>query len=77
MERVDAVVTGEAESVWRQVLEDVRRGSLKRRYDGGLAEISDVPSARHDLLATGYAFGAIQTTRGCPLNCTFCSRDSL
>ncbi|MBP7527162.1 MAG: B12-binding domain-containing radical SAM protein [Syntrophorhabdaceae bacterium] len=73
MERVDAVVTGEAESVWRQVLEDVRRGSLKRRYDGGLAEISDVPSARHDLLATGYAFGAIQTTRGCPLNCTFCS----
>ena len=22
---------------------------------------------------TGYAFGAIQTTRGCPLNCTFCS----
>jgi radical SAM superfamily enzyme YgiQ (UPF0313 family) len=29
--------------------------------------------ARHDLLNTGYAFGAIQTTRGCPLNCTFCS----
>ena len=29
--------------------------------------------ARHDLLATGYALGAIQTTRGCPLNCSFCS----
>ena len=73
MERVDSVVTGEAEGVWPRVLEDTRRGSLQRRYDGGLAEIKDVPQARHDLLATGYAFGAIQTTRGCPLNCTFCS----
>jgi radical SAM superfamily enzyme YgiQ (UPF0313 family) len=73
MARVDSVVTGEAEGVWPHVLEDIRRGSLKRRYDGGLAEIKDVPIARHDLLATGYAFGAIQTTRGCPLNCTFCS----
>jgi len=73
MERVDSVVTGEAETVWPQVLEDARRGRLKRRYDGGLAEIKDVPLARHDLLPARYAFGAIQTTRGCPLNCTFCS----
>jgi radical SAM superfamily enzyme YgiQ (UPF0313 family) len=73
MERVDSVVTGEAEGIWSQVLEDARNGGLKRRYDGGLAEISDVPIARHDLLATGYACGAIQTTRGCPLNCSFCS----
>jgi radical SAM superfamily enzyme YgiQ (UPF0313 family) len=73
MDRVDSVVTGEAEGVWPQVLEDARHGSLKRRYDGGLAEIGDVPLARHDLLAAGYAFGAIQTTRGCPLNCSFCS----
>jgi radical SAM superfamily enzyme YgiQ (UPF0313 family) len=73
MERVDSVVTGEAESIWPEVLEDARDGNLKRRYEGGLAEIKDVPLARHDLLGTGYAFGAIQTTRGCPLNCSFCS----
>jgi len=73
MERVDSVVTGEAEGIWPQVLEDFRHGILKRRYDGGLAEMNDVPFARHELLATGYAFGAIQTTRGCPLNCSFCS----
>jgi len=73
MERVDSVVTREAEGVWPQVLEDARHGRLKRRYDGGLAEIADVPLARHDLLPAGYAFGAIQTTRGCPLNCSFCS----
>jgi len=72
-ERVDSVVTGEAEGIWPQVLADARHGCLKRRYDGGLAEINDVPLARHDLLPAGYAFGAIQTTRGCPLNCSFCS----
>ena len=73
MERVDSVVTWEAEGIWPQVLEDARHGGLKRRYDGGVAEIDEVPFARHDLLATGYACGAIQTTRGCPLNCSFCS----
>ena len=73
MERVDSVITGEAEGLWPQVLEDARNGGLKRRYDGGLAKLDDVPLARHDLLPTGYACGAIQTTRGCPLNCTFCS----
>jgi radical SAM superfamily enzyme YgiQ (UPF0313 family) len=73
MERVDSAVTGEAEGIWQQVLDDARHGRLKRLYKGGLAEMNNVPLARHDLLATGYAFGAIQTTRGCPLNCSFCS----
>jgi radical SAM superfamily enzyme YgiQ (UPF0313 family) len=73
LEHVDAVVTREADAVWPQVLEDARQGRLKRRYDGGFAEMADVAPARHDLLATGYALGAIQTTRGCPLNCSFCS----
>jgi radical SAM superfamily enzyme YgiQ (UPF0313 family) len=73
IERVDAVVTGEAEAVWPQVLEDARQGRLRRRYDGGRCELNEVPPPRHDLLPSGYAFGAIQTTRGCPLNCSFCS----
>jgi len=73
MPHVDAVVTGEADAVWPQVLEDVQHGRLKRRYDGGLAGMDAVRPARHDLLTGDYAFGAIQTTRGCPMNCTFCS----
>ncbi len=72
-ERVDAVVTGEAEGVWGQVLDDARHGCLKPLYSGGLADMNGVPPARHDLLPPRYAFGAVQTTRGCPLNCTFCS----
>ena len=70
---VDAVVTGEAEAVWATVLDDARRGRLRRTYAGRHADMADVPPARHDLLDGDYAFGAIQTTRGCPLNCTFCS----
>jgi radical SAM superfamily enzyme YgiQ (UPF0313 family) len=73
MKHADSVVTGEAEGVWPQVLTDARQRRLQRRYDGGHAEISDVAPARHDLLPDRYAFGAIQTTRGCPLNCSFCS----
>jgi radical SAM superfamily enzyme YgiQ (UPF0313 family) len=72
-ERVDAVVTGEAESVWAQVLEDVQRGTLKKIYEGSHAEVDTIPLARHDLLPEGYVFGSVQTARGCPLNCSFCS----
>lgn len=72
-ERVDAVVTGEAESIWPQVLEDAQQCTLKRVYTGTHLEMDKVPLARHDLLPSGYLFGSIQTTRGCPLNCNFCS----
>jgi radical SAM superfamily enzyme YgiQ (UPF0313 family) len=73
MARVDSVVTGEADAVWSQVLADAAAGRLARRYDGGLAAMEAVRPARRDLLTRDYAFGAIQTTRGCPMNCTFCS----
>ncbi|MFO8073883.1 MAG: radical SAM protein [Polyangia bacterium] len=70
---VDAVVTGEAEKVWKRVLKDARSDQLKPLYEGGLAEMSELSPARHDLLPNEYAFGSVQTTRGCPLHCSFCS----
>jgi radical SAM superfamily enzyme YgiQ (UPF0313 family) len=73
LSHVDAVVTGEAEKVWGRVLEDFENGCLQRRYTGGQADMNTIPPARHDLASSGYAFGSIQTTRGCPLNCSFCS----
>ena len=73
LERVDAIVTGEAEEIWPQVLVDARRGALQRIYSGSAVGMERVPIARHDLLPTGYVFGSVQTTRGCPLDCSFCS----
>ncbi|OHD14485.1 MAG: hypothetical protein A2Y41_07510 [Spirochaetes bacterium GWB1_36_13] len=71
---VDIVVKGEAESVWAQVLEDVKNKSFQTIYEGEHLDLSHVPIARHDLLPKEkYFFGSIQTSRGCPLNCTFCS----
>ena len=71
--RVDAVVTKEAETVWPRVLDDFKSGRLQRQYDGGHVPTDAFVPARQDLLPEGYAFGSIQTTRGCPLNCSFCS----
>lgn len=74
MQRVDVVVKGEAESVWAEVLKDCRSGTLKKFYEGArLPDLAAVPAARHDLLSKGYHFGSIQTSRGCPLACSFCS----
>lgn len=71
--RVDSVVTKEAETIWPQVLKDAQAGRLQCHYDGGHVPVEDFVPARQDLLPEGYAFGTIQTTRGCPLNCSFCS----
>ncbi|HVU45037.1 MAG TPA: radical SAM protein [Terracidiphilus sp.] len=73
LEHVDAVVTGEAETVWGQVLADARNHALRKVYDGGLSALAAIPPARHDLLQGRYYLGSVQTTRGCPLNCVFCS----
>jgi radical SAM superfamily enzyme YgiQ (UPF0313 family) len=71
--RVDAVVKGEAESIWVQVLEDCRKGTLQKIYNGERLDLAGVRAARHELLDKGYYFGSIQTSRGCPLACSFCS----
>jgi radical SAM superfamily enzyme YgiQ (UPF0313 family) len=73
LEYADSVVVGEAEGVWPRVLADARRGVLKPEYAAQRTAGAAMAAARHDLLPRGYSFGAIQTTRGCPLNCSFCS----
>jgi radical SAM superfamily enzyme YgiQ (UPF0313 family) len=70
---VDSVVIGEAEGVWAKVLADFENGQLQKRYKSGLADMKMIPPARHDLFHPAYLFASIQTSRGCPMVCEFCS----
>ncbi len=70
---VDAVVIGEAEGSWPRLLGDFGQGRLQKRYVSGLTELAGAPFPRHDLFHPGYLFASIQTSRGCPMDCEFCS----
>jgi len=73
---VDSVVVGEAETLWPQVLGDAAQGRLQPFYRAGeRPDLSGLPPARRDLFARrGYVLlNTMQTTRGCPFDCDFCS----
>jgi len=73
LEHVDAVVVGEAESVWAEVIADVEAGNLKRRYDGVHTDLKGLVIPRRDLFHEKYILDTVQTARGCPHDCNFCS----
>jgi len=73
LQYVDVVVVGEAESIWAQVIADFENNALRNIYKGELLELGGKPMPRHDLLNKEYLFSAVQTSRGCPMQCDFCS----
>ena len=69
-----AVVKGDGDVAWPIVLEDAARGTLKPVYEAGRVPAEHFVSARWDLLPEGrYMWGSVQTVRGCPKHCSFCS----
>jgi len=76
----DAVVVGEAEKVWSDLLADVKAGCLRPIYQAtSFHDMKGLPPPRYDLLdMSRYRMPAVenflpvQTSRGCPFNCRFC-----
>ncbi|MBM2833284.1 MAG: B12-binding protein [Candidatus Brocadiaceae bacterium] len=77
LQYADAVVVGEVEGVWERVIKDFENNQLLTQYMGSQLDLSQfkvIP--RHDLLSSKYLWHSVQTSRGCPFNCHFCSVSS-
>jgi radical SAM superfamily enzyme YgiQ (UPF0313 family) len=69
-----AVVKGDGDVAWPLVLGDAARGTLQPVYEAGRVDADRFVPARWDLLPQGrYMWGSVQTVRGCPKHCSFCS----
>jgi tRNA A37 methylthiotransferase MiaB len=72
--KAHSVVTGDGDLVWPRVLSDCEAGTPATSYAGGKVEGDALPAARWDLLPENrYMWGSVQTVRGCPKHCSFCS----
>jgi radical SAM superfamily enzyme YgiQ (UPF0313 family) len=78
LEHCDSVCIGEAELIWNEVLEDLQEKSLKKKYKADTYfNLQDYTPPRRDLMTTSnslfYSAATVETSRGCPYNCDFCS----
>jgi radical SAM superfamily enzyme YgiQ (UPF0313 family) len=70
----DSVVVGECEDLWPELLRDFEAGELKKNYkQTELYDLKKAPMPRYDLAKyLNYRMVWIQTSRGCPHDCSFC-----
>ena len=75
LEYCDSVAVGEAEHVWQNILQDAENGQLKRLYRSErYCDMTSSPGPnRIPLSRKKYLSDIVQTTKGCPFNCEFCS----
>jgi len=76
LRHADSVVAGEAEEIWPRVISDAVSGTLEPFYhQEGFAEFKRPRQPRRDLVdgRRYWSPNSIQTSRGCPHNCSFCS----
>ena len=68
------VVRGDGDVVWQTVLDDCASRTVKHVYEAGRIEAEAFAPARWNLLPRNrYMWASVQTVRGCPKHCSFCS----
>jgi radical SAM superfamily enzyme YgiQ (UPF0313 family) len=76
LEHCDAIVMGEADELWSQVISDFKANRLKSIYRVETPpDLDNLPVPRYDLMNRRRMgiWRPVQTTRGCPHTCSFCS----
>jgi radical SAM superfamily enzyme YgiQ (UPF0313 family) len=70
----EAIVTGEAEGSWPEVVDDLRHGTLKPRYAAQRGDLSRIKVSRELFRGKRYLpIGLVETGRGCRFPCEFCA----
>jgi radical SAM superfamily enzyme YgiQ (UPF0313 family) len=69
-----AVVRGDGDLAWGEALHNAFHPAPKKVFEGGRVEAGQFKAARWDLLPPDrYMWASVQTVRGCPKHCSFCS----
>ena len=73
----DAIAIGECDEVWPQIIADAAAGTMQARYRGKLSDLEATGLGRaaqtKQPINGKYDVAAIQTSRGCPVGCEYCS----
>lgn len=72
-QHADALFIGECETLWPTVVADVEAGRLQPIYNGGTKAASLLQPKRSIFEKYDYEYVSAQTSRGCPMDCSFCS----